>query len=108
MVDLQKFSEEKFSELLSVHRDLCLIPAPSHYEDERAEYILKYLKDAGVENAYIDEAKNVICTLGKPSDRMVLFMAHTDTVFPMETPLNYIDDGEKIHCPVPEMIQEAL
>ena len=26
-------------------------------------------------------------------------MAHTDTVFPMETPLDYIDDGEKIHCP---------
>ena len=48
---------------------------------------------------HIDEAKNVICTLGEPSEKMVVFMAHTDTVFPMETPLNYIDDGEKIHCP---------
>lgn len=98
-MDLQKFSEEKFQELLKLHKQLCLIPAPSHFEDERAAYILKYLKDCGIDNAYIDEAKNVICTLGKPSDKMVVFMAHTDTVFPMDTPLNYIDDGEKIHCP---------
>lgn len=98
-MDLQKFAEEKFDELLRLHKELCLIPAPSHFEDERAEYILKYLKDAGFEDAYIDDAKNVICTLGKPSDKMIVFMAHTDTVFPMETPLNYVDDGEKIHCP---------
>ena len=98
-MDLQKFSEEKFEELLKLHKELCLIPAPSHFEDERAAYVLKYLKDAGIDNAYIDEAKNVICTLGKPSDKIVVFMAHTDTVFPMDTPLNYVDDGEKIHCP---------
>lgn len=98
-MNLQVFSEEKYDELLKLHRELCLIPAPSHYEEKRAEYILRYLKSAGIDNAYIDDAKNVICTLGKPSDKMVVFMAHTDTVFPMETPLNYIDDGEKIHCP---------
>ncbi len=98
-MDLQKFSVEKYEEVLKLHKDLCLIPAPSHFEDERAEYVLKYLKDAGIENAYIDEAKNVVCTLGKPSDKMIVFLAHTDTVFPMDTPLNYIDDGEKIHCP---------
>ncbi len=98
-MNLQKFSEEKFDELLKLHRELCLIPAPSHYEDERAKYVLKYLKDAGIDNAHIDEAKNVICTLGKPSDKIIVFMAHTDTVFPMDTPLNYVDDGEKIYCP---------
>lgn len=98
-MDLQKFSEEKFEELLKIHRDLCVIPAPSHFEDERAKYILKYLKDCGIDNAHIDVAKNVICQLGKPSDKMVVFMAHTDTVFPMDTPLNYVDDGEIIRCP---------
>ncbi len=98
-MDLQKFSEEKFAALLKLHRELCLIPAPSHFEEERAKYILEYLKAAGIENAYIDAAKNVICTMGAPSEKMVVFMAHTDTVFPMDTPLNYVDDGEKIHCP---------
>lgn len=85
--------------MLVLHKELCLIPAPSHFEDERAAYVLKYLKDIGIENAYIDEAKNVIWTMGKPSDKVVVIMAHTDTVFSMETPLNYVDDGEKIHCP---------
>ncbi len=98
-MDLQKFSEEKFEELLKLHHDLCVIPAPSHFEDERAKYILKYLKDSGVDNACIDDAKNVICFLGNPDDKTVVFMAHTDTVFPIDTPLNYVDDGEKIHCP---------
>lgn len=98
-MDLQKFSDEKFDELLKIHRELCLIPAPSYFEDRRAEYILKYLKDAGIDNAHIDEVKNVICTLGEPSEKMVVFMAHTDTVFSMDTPLNYVDDGEKIYCP---------
>lgn len=98
-MDLQKFSEEKYEELINLHRELCLIPAPSYFEDERANYILKYLHSCGVDNAYIDEAKNVICTMGEESDKIIAFMAHTDTVFPMETPLNYIDDGEKIHCP---------
>ena len=98
-MDFQKFSEEKFEELLKLHKELCLIPAPSHFEDERAEYVLNYLKGIGIDNAHVDDAKNVVCTLGKPSDKMVVFMAHTDTVFPMETPLNYIDDGDKISCP---------
>ena len=98
-MDLKKFSEDVFEELLKLHRDLCIIPSPSHFEDKRAKYILNYLHDSGIDNAYIDEAKNVICKLGKPSDKMVVFMAHTDTVFPMDTPLNYVDDGTKIHCP---------
>lgn len=98
-IDLLKLSENYYDQMLCLLHDICVIPAPSGYEDERAEFILKYLKDLGVENARIDEAKNVVCTLGEETDDIVLFMAHTDTVFPMETPLNYIDDGEKIYCP---------
>jgi len=98
-MDLQKFSEEKYHELLQLHRDLCVIPAPSHFEEKRAQYILNYMHSCGISNAYIDNAKNVICTIGKPCDSVIVFMAHSDTVFPIETPLNYIDDGQKIHCP---------
>ena len=47
-MNLQKISEEKFEELLKLHYELCVIPAPSHFEDKRAEYVLKYLKAAGV------------------------------------------------------------
>ncbi len=98
-MDLLKISEKYYDEMLNLLHDICIIPAPSGYEDERAEFILKYLKSLGIENAHIDEAKNVVCTLGEETDDIVLFMAHTDTVFPFDVPLNYIDDGEKIHCP---------
>ncbi len=97
-MDMHRFAEERFDELLTLHRELCLIPAPSHLEDERAKYILSYLRSCGIDNAFIDGAKNVICRLGKPSEKTVVFMAHTDTVFPIDTPLEYIDDGEKLSC----------
>ncbi len=98
-MDLLKLSEKYYDEMLRLLHDICVIPAPSGYEDERAEFILKYLKSLGIENAHIDEAKNVVCTIGEPSDDIVLFMAHTDTVFPFDVPLNYVDDGENIYCP---------
>ena len=48
----------------------------------------------------LDEAKNVICTLGKPNDKIVVFMAHTDTVFPdTESYPEYREDDERIYCP---------
>lgn len=98
-MDLLKLSEKYYDEMLTLLHDICVIPAPSGFEDERAEFVLGYLKSLGIENAHIDEAKNVVCTLGAPSDDIVLFMAHTDTVFPFDVPLTYVDDGEKIHCP---------
>lgn len=98
-MNLDLFSKNCFHEVCALHKELCVIPAPSHYEDKRAEYILNYLKNAGIDNVYIDEAKNVICILGEQSKNITLFEAHTDTVFPIETPLNYIEDGNIIKCP---------
>lgn len=98
-MDLLKLSEKYYDEMLKLLHDICIIPAPSGFEEKRAEFVLNYLKSLGIENAHIDEAKNVVCTLGEPSDDMVVFMAHTDIVFPFDVPLTYVDDGEKIHCP---------
>ncbi len=98
-MDLLKISEAYYDEMLKFMKELAVIPAPSGCEEQRAEYVLGYLKSIGAENAYIDEALNVICTVGEPGDDMTVFMAHTDIVFPFDTPLDYIDDGEKVHCP---------
>lgn len=98
-MDCMNLSESYYDEMLRLLRELCVIPAPSGFEDERAKYVLNYLHNLGIKNAYIDEAKNVICTLGKETDQKVVFMAHTDIVFPFETPLNLVDDGEKLYCP---------
>ena len=98
-MDLLKLSENYYDEMLELLHDICIIPAPSGFEDERAKIVLDYLKGLGIDNAHIDEAKNVVCTLGEASDDMSVFMAHTDIVFPADVPLKYVDDGEKIHCP---------
>lgn len=97
---LTRFINENKEELYRTHRELCLIPAPSGFEDERAAYCKRFLENVGAEGVFIDSAKNVIfpyCCEG--SDRITVISAHTDTVFPMETKLEYVDDGEWIHCP---------
>ena len=81
-----------YQETLDLTRELCKIPAPSGKEDKRAEFILKYLKDIGYNNAYIDSAKNVIWSIDGQTEDCTLFMAHTDTVFPDLTELPIIED----------------
>jgi len=88
-----------YQETLDLTRELCKIPAPSGKEDKRAEFILKYLKGIGYNNAYIDSAKNVIWSIDGETEDFTLFMAHTDTVFPDLTELPIIEDDVYLRCP---------
>lgn len=81
-------------------KELCLIPAPSHFENDRAEYCKNWLEKYGAKGVYIDDALNVIFPIDcGGSDKITVFAAHTDTVFPDREPMPYFDDGEKIFCP---------
>ncbi len=97
---MKKFTTENTESVYALLKTLCLIPAPSHFEDKRAEFCKKWFDENCGEGAYIDEAKNVIfpynVSEGKP---LLVLCAHTDTVFPDTDPMPYIDDGEYIHCP---------
>ena len=88
-----------YQETLDLTKELCRIPAPSGYEDKRAEFILKYLNKAGFDNAYIDSAKNVIWSIDGQTEDCTLFMAHTDTVFPDLTELPMTEDDVYLRCP---------
>lgn len=93
-VDLHK------DEMYALHKELCLIPAPSHKEDLRAEFCKRWFDDNCGMGAYIDEAKNVIFPYeAEGSDSLAVICAHTDTVFPDTEPMPFVDDGEKLHCP---------
>ncbi len=88
------------NELFRLLKELCLIPAPSHKEEKRAEYCKNYLEACGAKGVYIDEALNVVYPLGSEnSDKITVFVAHTDTVFPDTEPMPYIEDDGKIYCP---------
>ena len=80
--------------------DLAQIPAPSNQEERRAEFCLKWLHGKGAENAFLDEALNVIYPIGDSgTNDLMVFMAHSDVVFPDTDPLPLkIQDG-RIICP---------
>lgn len=78
---------------------LARIPAPSHGEGRRAEFIRAWLADQGI-TAEIDDALNVIGSHGLGSfDAIAVFAAHTDTVFPDTDPLPLYETDGRICAP---------
>ena len=98
--ELKSYVASHMHQMCALLKTLTLILAPSHFEDRRAAFIRDWLTGIGAEGVYIDSAKNVIFPYGcEGKDDLVVFAAHTDTVFPMETPLEFSDDGENFRCP---------
>ena len=77
---------------------LAAIPAPSHNEDKRVEFLLNELKNIGVEGAYEDSAKNVIVPMGE-GGQFTVYSAHTDVVFPDTTALPVREEGGRLYAP---------
>ena len=97
---IKEFIKNNISELYTLIYDLCHIPAPSHKERPRAEYIKAWFDKNGMTDAYIDGALNVVFPYEAENCReLTAFAAHTDTVFPDAEPMPYSDDGEYIRCP---------
>ena len=80
--------------------ELCGIPAPSHHEEKRAEFCRDWLlrNGASPEQVRIDEALNVVCEVPGETDEVIVFMAHTDTVFPDLEPLPYHEENGRMFC----------
>lgn len=92
--------EDSRQEALNLLMELGKIPAPSNHEEKRAEFCKAWLEKQGAEGVYIDEALNVVYPVGNVAEGpLVVFMAHTDIVFPdtEELPMR-IEDG-KLYCP---------
>ena len=99
--DVLNYLEQSFDETMALLEALCKIPAPSNREEKRAAFCKKWLEDQGAKGVYVDEALNVVfpwCCEGK--ERIVAFLAHTDTVFPdMTEPMPYHTDGKTVYSP---------
>lgn len=94
------YAENSVDELEQLLLALCRIPAPSHKEDERAKFCRDWFNAAGGKDTYIDDAKNVICPWHLSEDKpIIVFMAHTDTVFPDLTPFEPVVTDDRISCP---------
>ena len=86
-------------EVVALIKALCAIPAPSHHEERRAQYIKAWFEAQGM-TAFVDEALNVLCPFGlEEHEEMVVIMAHTDTVFPDMEPMPLREEDGKLYCP---------
>lgn len=95
------YLEESFGETLQLLEALCKIPAPSHHEEKRAAFCKNWLEQHGAEGVYIDEACNVVYPMNcEGKGDIVVFMAHTDTVFPdLTEPMPFHRDDRRIYSP---------
>ena len=92
--------ERHADEALALLTELVQIPAPSNHEERRAEFCLNWLRSQGAQSAYIDEALNVIYPVGDTGENdLMVFMAHSDVVFPDTTPLPLRVENGRIYCP---------
>ena len=98
--EMENYALSVQEEIKQIIRDMCAIPAPSHHEEKRAEFCKKWFEDNGFENVSIDAALNVLAPVNVTSDnKITIYMAHTDTVFPELTPLPFSEDDGFMYSP---------
>ena len=98
--ETESYLKEHLEETLALIEALCKIPAPSGKEERRAEFCRAWLEKQGAKGVYIDEALNVVYPVNcEGSHEIVLFSAHTDTVFPDETEMPFTRDDEYFYSP---------
>lgn len=80
--------------------ELTEIPAPPFKEDKRAARFAEMLREAGLSDVRIDEAGNAVGRRpGHKGDRVIVYAAHLDTVFPEGTDVTVRFDDEKMYAP---------
>ena len=92
--------EANSQEALDLLMELGKIPSPSNHEEKRAEFCKNWMEKQGAKGVYIDEALNVVYPVGNVEEGpLVVFMAHTDVVFPDTEELPMRVEGNNLYCP---------
>ncbi|MGA7672294.1 MAG: M20/M25/M40 family metallo-hydrolase [Nitrolancea sp.] len=85
---LQQLAAASVDSVCDWAEKICLIPAPSYEERERAEFVAAAFEQVGLK-AEVDEMGNVITRRkGTGNAKSLMFAAHTDTVFPRGTEIS--------------------
>lgn len=98
--EILSYIEEHQQEAFELLVELAQIPSPSNHEQKRAQFCKEWLQKQGAENVFIDDALNVIYPVGCSEGKNVtVYMAHSDVVFPDETPLPLRIENGRVYCP---------
>ncbi len=85
--------------------ELVSIPAPLNGEQARAEWLSRHFTQAGLSGVEMDTVHNVYGVLParhlppESTGPAVVLSAHLDTVFPRETPLKPVLEGDRLRAP---------
>ncbi|MCK6580749.1 MAG: M20/M25/M40 family metallo-hydrolase [Anaerolineae bacterium] len=92
--DISAYATRTIEQALAIQR----IPAPTFLERERAQRVAEQFERVGLRQIDLDDLHNVYGLLpGQTASHSgVLFTAHTDTVFDLNTPLDVRYQGDKI------------
>lgn len=95
-----KFMEEDQDAVIDRQIELTLIPAPTYYEQKKAERMLEMFKEEGLSDCHIDEYGNCVgIRKGTGGGKTTLVEGHMDTVFALDTELKIVRENGFIKCP---------
>ena len=98
--EMFEWAEAHSAEQLALLKKLAAIPAPSHHEEKRVEFIRNWLNEQGACEVSVDEALNVILRFQHECDGpYTVFSAHTDVVFPDTTALPVREENRTLYAP---------
>jgi len=96
---LRSIARKYTERVVELTRRICAVPAPTGNERARAEFVASVLRERGY-TPTLDEVGNVYTRRGKRGQGpLVMLLAHTDTVFPLNTPLKIERHGDVVHGP---------
>jgi len=97
---INDYVNHKKDETVELLKRVTETPAPSNDEIRRAEFLKSWFLSEGLADVFIDEALNVIYPMGDSgSNDVVIFMAHSDTVFPDTETIPIIEKDGFLHAP---------
>lgn len=97
---IKEYVDSHLQEAVDLLEALGKIPAPTRHEEKRAKFCMEWFIQQGADEVWIDDIKNVICAVDcDKHEEIVVFMAHTDVVFPDEEELPVRREGNRLYAP---------
>jgi tripeptide aminopeptidase len=97
---LLEMAQSALPELVEETIAICEIPAPTFAEERRTSHLQARMTALGLKEVTVDAIGNVTGRIrGTGSGPIILLAAHLDTVFPLETDLTVLRDGEILRAP---------
>ena len=98
--DFEDYAKSHLPEVKALLKEWAAIPAPSHQEEQRARAVKTWLSAQGAEGVQIDEAGNVVYEMGcEKAERIAVFMAHMDVVFPDTEAFTVKEEDGRMYAP---------